>query len=1790
MKRVISCVLAVVLVLSLCAESYAVDTPVQEEGAFQDTLQEEGAFTDSLKKTPQEEDVEIVENGGKPENSEILPIVEEDSEDSEDSDETQLQEEITKTDQPMDLKTVSKGSHPGALGQVDVSILSGQILQGAAEFMVALTGEGASLQETVTLNPPEDAKDGGPARGDVTFEDLAAGTYVLTVTAAGFAAFSQEIEVDGRAYALTLMTEKTIAFERGQSDSAHPGFLLIGDVNGDGRIDELDRNMLTDAVEAGEQNPEKKTAGWDGNADLNRSGEVDLADLECLAKGYEVVGDISSTVTEKVPAGAVEVKEGTDTRLVSGDLSALLKNKGSAVLQTAAGGPITEQNAVAVEFDLSRYDGISVAGIVINTGKDDSIESGMIDVTYEEGQTETMTIPFKKGVDFLLNADTVQVTQDGSGALWIDFKTQIAVKKVTLKITGMESGSSLAEITQVEFLNNMADRISEPALDIPQNVSAQAENEAFTIAWDPCVNVTGYEVKISSAGQEETIMTKGETLRISSFGKKDLVNNTTYTAAVRSVNGAWSSRYSESVNVTPKASKKPDPPDGLKLSGAYRSIHASWKKMKNTDSYNLYYREKGSADYQKIEKIGTNSYTLSNLKDLTSYQVYVTGVNELGEGGPSLTGTAETISIEPARMPKYKLINRAKDGEVSEHIAGAYFEKGSMRDSKKDPEGTKTAWGTVDNDPRSHFYLGSWDSGGYNPLGNNGLFYEFDQAYKLQSFALQEVSVQSPDYFYIRVKYWDENGNPVEQKCSISKKMDSDKRAYYLIRLPEAVTTNKIQFGLARYSASGSITCSEVYFYHYDSLEDDIMALYTDDLHTELREDVTQAVIDALRKRINTPDEESGEYHPEREMLERELKTAEDILNSNLSDPVKVHNTITASEVNRGFGGLNAWQPLGVTAAEGEEITVYVGHNTKKTGESAGLQLIATQYHAESGTVSGGAVNLKVGRNDITLPKWSSVDTERGGALYVQYTGSSQSDQYAVRVSGGVPVPCLDLYQVEDEAERLKRTTQYVEELRVYKDSMEALHTEKHAGSKLAAVKYAYDEKNCILGASDILSDTMLLSLPVSQILSASNGDPQAILTSVNAMEKMMRLFYQHKGLSAQAADVADQYPSRHLNIRYQRMFAGAFMYASGNHIGIEWPETRGMVSCASVTADGEGRYVSGNYFGWGIAHEIGHCINQGAYAVAEITNNYYSVLAQAQDTNSSVRFQYENVYKKVTSGASGPASNVFTQLGMYWQLHLAYDNGYNFKTYDQYDQQLQNLFFARVDTYARTPSKAKAPGGITLTLTGDKDQNLMRLSCAAAEKNLLEFFQRWGMTPDQGTTAYAEQFEKETRAIYYVNDDSRVYRLSHGGSRLDAAGTTEAVGDVTAQISSVSASKVDFQLSALIPNEEVLGYEIVRCTRSGGRLEEETAGFTTGNFFQDTLPSLNNRVVTYKVTVIDKYLNRSMPKTLGEIKIQDDGSIDKSGWTVSADGLECTVDVKESTGTPEEPCHPITEDPIKRVADHDPATIYTGIAGDNAQVILQFHKTHVITGFKYQAADGVEQVRDYAVWVCDENGQWIEAARGTFGTDKEQTILFTDKEGRNLAGYRAAAVKLTILNQKGQEIGIAELDVLGATGDDIDFRHADAAGQAAVGRLENAFRYGENPEDVIPEGSLVFTGVYKGNPAYNVVVLYDQDGNIVSGTGPDGSRNAGQIILADVPDTGDIGEVSDGSWVYWIEPQYEIDLQKLKSVRAELYRVDDAFDNTGQRLVSDSLSVEVNAQMFEQPIHLSAAQRQQAE
>lgn len=1648
-------------------------------------------------------------------------------------------------------------------GQVNVSISPALALERTVDFTAALTGnDGQVLTQVLALGAGDMAE-------DVCFSRLSDGYYTLKVSADGFADYEQIINVDKQAASVKLMTgfADGIDYNRG----THPGTLLIGDANNDGIVDDLDRKQLTDAIDG-------RTGS--GVTDLNGDGSIDLVDLEYLAKGYRIGENTQATLETLIPSTVIKPSAGDGTYVAGGSLENLFVKNGGVQLATADGGVISSEDPVVLQFDVTDSGLAARAdGIAIGVSGENPVTRAEVYIDYIDGggAEATQLALIENGVHHLLDDGNVTVEQDSRGNIRINLGSQIAVKRVTIKISGMRKESSIAEISYVEFVNGMENKISEPASDMPENLTASAGNKSFTLNWDKCVNVTGYEVMIMQSGKSEVKKVSGCSLSVTSFNGSDLTNGIEYTVMVQSVNGAWKSGWCDPVNVIPKASAKPDRPDGLTAAGAYRSVRAAWKKAEDAERYNLYYKLRSDTEYTKIGNITATSYTISDLEDKSEYVLYVTAENEYGESGPSLTAAASTTDVSAPVMPKYNLINTGETGEKGQHIVSASQNHGTMTGSPLD-ENAGTAWGTVDHDPNSYYLRTTWDDGGYNYIGSNGLFYEFDEEYTIQSFALFEAVPTSPNLFYTKVNYWDANGVQTSLnygQVSTIRKTDSEGRAYYLIKLPQKAQIKKIQIGLARYLASGNINVSEVYFYRYDTIEDDIANLYDDDLHLVLKPEVTQETIDGLRARLNTPDPVSGEYNPDRERLETELKNAEDILNcKDLGDPVYIHNEISTSDVNRGFGGLNAWQPVGVTAAAGDTVTVYVGHNTKTTGAATNLQLVATQYHAESSAMASTVATLKVGANVIDIPKIWSIDEESGGALYIQYTGSNANDSYAVRVSGGVHVPVLDLYGVEDESEKLARAEAYIEELQAYLDGMEALHEQYHANSSNSNVnRYSYNERNCILGASDILLDNMLLSLPAKRILDGTgyggtSEKAAQIVRSTDAIEDMLYLFYQHKGLNDNAENVIDRLPKGHLNIRYQRMFSGAFMYAAGNHIGVQWAESANPLALSGVVSDENGRYISGSYLGWGMTHEIGHCINQGAYAVAEITNNYFAQLARAKDTNSGMRFTYDNIYDKVTSGATGQAPSVSTQLGMYWQLHLAYDNGYNYKTYDNHSEQLANLFYARMDSYSRNTSLAPAPGGIQLTLDGGTDQNLMRLACAAAEKNILEFFERWGKIPDSTTVQYASQFAKEERAIYYTDDDSRVYRIENPyGGYLGTSGNVQAVGmDTSANVSWNDPSQVVISLSAEnIPADEVLGYEITRCTTSGGQVAKEVVGFTTGSTFTDYAAGLNNRVVTYEVTVVDKYLYRSAPKTLNPIKIQDDGSLDKTWWTVSSTGLTASVSSNTEASSDDMPCAPKADDPIFLAADGNSITEYIGTVSANAEITLGFNRYETVTGFRYTAGSGAA-LGNYSIMVRTENGSWLEAASGYLGGSG--TVFFENADRKYISTYKADAVKLVILDQPGQEISVAELDVLGVTGDDVDFKSAD--GTAAIGVLSEDYRYGSGENDVIPKGSVVFTGAYKGNPAYSVVMLFDQNGNVVGGADSAGYLTAHQIILADDPGSGLLEDVANGTWIYWLTPEDNVSLSGISRVRAELYRVNDAFTNEGERLVSDSIFADI--------------------
>ena len=1609
------------------------------------------------------------------------------------------------------------------------------------------------------------------------------GEYILTIAGDGYQTFTQKVTIEKQSISKLCLKNSHQLDALYENISARPGVIGYGDVTNDQKVTEDDMNAILDAI---------VNDSTDSVYDLNKDGSVDILDASYISYNMDLE-NINSVQTIILSPDSITTIQTTATP-INGSIndiftggSVQLKPKSSAENEDESDNEtvleISKKNPIVLSFEVNSQGALTEAiTIAAPTEKDNAIAEGSIIVIDENDQeyeamigptastasdststvsTSTASASRTKNGSTVKQA-TATIAEDGS--IVINLNQQIAIKKVSIKVTATNS-RNLVEIAQIEFLNNMESRIPEPNKSKPTITSYVGANKEFTVTWTKESNITGYEVEITTETGVEILTTATNRITVKKFKNDKIKNGTEFTVRVRAINGSWKGEYSDSVLVVPKATNVPDAPENINIEGGYRLLNISWKDMEDTDTYHLYYRQSDSTkDYTVIENISKNSYQLTGLKINTSYEIYLQGVNEIGVSKKSAISVGKTTELEHAKTSNFKLINVPGEDGKTAHIESVQY-----------PSGTASSeFAVVDNDYASDWIINSWTSGGYG--GNhNGPIVTLDDYYTMDRIILVESTKQTYDYFYSRIQYWDENGTAHVISGRHSVKRDTTGKRYYEFVLDKPITTNKVQISFANYLAygDGMISIAEIKFYEYDPLEGDIYSIFEDDTHVSLHSWVTMEHINALEERLNIIDEVSGEYHYKKDILTLELENAKSLLNEQtLRDAYTVDTSISKkNDSHLGFqSGLSAYQPLGITAHEGEKLILYVGKDDAKLGSNSNVKLIATQYHGESGVWYKEVVsNLKVGRNEVTIPKISSMAVEHGGALYVEYTDNNTSTEINVRVSGGTDYPVLDLSRLDSEAKKKDAIRFYLTSLTTYVAKLEEIHNQNHKNNPDTNCDYVYDNKNCIYNTTDIVLDQMMYSVSAEQILNGINqktgsdleAQVEGMYATLAAMDQMMELFYQHKGLVEYPTDNTaynefvklygdkNKMPTTRQNIRYQRMFAGAFMYAGGLHIGIEWDSVPGLMTAEPVVSN-DGKYVSGNLFGWGIAHEIGHIINQREYTVAEVTNNYYSILAQADETNDAVRFSYEDVYEKVTSGTVGASDNVFTNLAVYWQLHLAYDNGYNYKTYDTYEEQLANLIMARMDMYARNNALAPAfADGKVFTISGaNTDNALMRLACAATKKNLLDFFIAWGMVPDQVTMEYASQFEKETRKIQYVNDEARLYRVENLTQADEITNITSAAtvhGTLSNEPNSNQVT-LNFGVSGM-QDDSLLGYEILR--------NGEPIAFVEGSQTEyiDTV-TFNNKVATYSVVAYDKFLNPSPEYKLDDIKIKHDGSISKDGFSITTN-MVSEQDVHDQ----DDICgmHPIQA--ITQAINDDYNDMYLGsVESGNPEIVLHLGEVTQIVGLKYTKA-GNDTIGNYEIQVSLDGVNWTSIKTGTFDSeDNQETVYFTHSEvetGARLDLQEVSYVKLIATGQSS--ISISELDVIGQPDDNVELI------EDGIGKLAQDFVVDETNVITIPAGSVVFIGEYSGHPAFNVVLLIDSDTNeVIEGD---------QYIFAQDPEGAELGAVSEGTWVYVIEPKEDGSLPTLpKNVKAELYRVDDAIQLTGQRFVSDTLTVKV--------------------
>nr|WP_243423503.1 M60 family metallopeptidase [Anaerotignum lactatifermentans] len=663
------------------------------------------------------------------------------------------------------------------------------------------------------------------------------------------------------------------------------------------------------------------------------------------------------------------------------------------------------------------------------------------------------------------------------------------------------------------------------------------------------------------------------------------------------------------------------------------------------------------------------------------------------------------------------------------------------------------------------------------------------------------------------------------------------------------------------------------------------------------------------------------------------------------------------------------------------------------------------------------------------------------------------------------------------------------------KDRKDAIQTYVDEVSAYVQKKGSTLNQTSIWNQTEISTPSVLLSIPVKE---AANGlTVDSLYDAILAWEDVSYVVNTTQGI-VDTAKEDYQYPMEsRQNIRYMRMFGSAFMYAAGNHIGVGYTSAGELTKGQPVTKLAQEAESNGLY-GWGIAHEIGH--NMDKLGKTEITNNLYSLMVQSYDgkdmtslpTRLETEGKYDDIFQKTAEARPGSANNVFVQLGMYWQLHLAYDDASEpMAFYQEFFQLWKSGEYASGNDY---------------------DNRFALIASKVADRDLTEFFTRWGMELSESTKRTLKTYEEETRAIWYLNDDSRRNRLddkgkANGTLTLEPVSITDSA-DGSGQDVTLRFSHTD--------SENILGYEILR--------DGKSIAFTQKTTYTDQIGTANNTVLTYSVRAIDKQGNPSADAEEQQVRISYDNVLEADLYELSREGTTITITMKDGKAQ--------------------------SVAGIKLDQTTSSVTAHISTN-------------------ADDNQKETTLILSQNMSDEGKFKAYFTKPGANETDSRIWTYDATKIVLEHVPEGAA-VQLIGAVNDDVAF-HMDGA---SIGRLSHNFQWGDTSDEVIPAGSLVIVGTYVGDPRYNYVEIQGEFTvrDLETGTESKEIRpiNGETYLLAEIPEDGQVSLISNGMFLYVIDEDMEdslkgdhVDCDQPSSlpdrIQALLYRTDSISSTNGR-------------------------------
>lgn len=1251
---------------------------------------------------------------------------------------------------------------------------------------------------------------------ELAVNGLPRGDYELVFSGSGYLTYRQALTIDG--------------FSRHVILGTGDGSFTLGDVNKDGEIDGGDLTALSGAL-AGEA-----TAEID-EYDLSGDGKIDIIDLAYITSAMAAGENGGARVfsTELLSCAL-------DTEALTGDgareLLSLFSSGGGVRLEGDDDGVMSLSIPLKEPVELEQLE-------IISPDTAAAPVRGTVALELDGGQT------LELGFDATPPGD-VHATGSvyGSSVITVPLGRRVAVKKVTVTVTET-AGAGYAVLESVRFLQDIVPENPAAQNDTVRGLSVTEGDSRVSLRWCELPNVDGYRVEYwPSSNERHRKSLAVDTPRAEISG---LDNLTEYCFSVTPVAGDWSGKSCGAVTATPRPASAPDMPDMVNVAALDGALKVSWKASKNATYYEIYCTDRANspaaAYTRRGGKITGTSATVSGLENGREYYLYVVAGNAMGKSAASRISTGTPVAVEyvrPEGIPTEGVLDSSLIADVR------LAEPGNYLSSAYTGEAPFTARNVIDGDYKTHWTAANWWRDEhvvctftgpvdlYSAVWVPRLDGEYPKnlrAYSVRVWRAGE-DLSGPGTLIVPdpEKGGQDSGgtgNDVYTWPNITNFNSAPASLFGVLPFGPVEDVIKISVAVEQ-RAYTTVSLSELIFLTYDPercLPDNIAALFADELHTQLSEGVTRQDIDALTARLNGSERC---YYLNTDTLADELRLAGELLDRGQSSGVVLPGirSRSAAADNKLYSQSGSeLQPLGVAARAGDEITVYA--QGIPAGES--VKVWATQFNAEVSDWIAGMGELQNGRNVLTVPKTGSQSTERGGSLYFTCSGTAP-EGISLHVRRAVDIPCLELsdwYSLSERARR-ERIGEYVDELYVY--------------SGVISVNESNKTSKC-LNVTELSLPGVLLSLPAAAVKNSLGQDRgqcvDTLYDSVLAWEDLMHICLTTQGIDETYESCKMQ---TRQNIRCMQMFSGAFMYAAGSHIGIGYGSSGSMVCGSPISALPEG--ADGNsLFGWGIAHEIGH--NMDKLGRAEVTNNIYSLMVQTYDGEANTlpsrlekSGKYSGIFAKTASGAAGASNDVFVQLGMYWQLHLAYDGA---------DEPMgfYNRFF-----------KAWKAGDYTGGLSGCDDRVALTAS-GVAGRDLTEFFQRWGMQLSSVVLERLKQYPREERAIWYLNDQSR---------RDAIAGVSPAAGSIDLSAKPAGDNSVELSVAADISGS-VQGYEIIR--------NGSSIAFTQSGKYTDVIGSANNRAYTYRAVAYDTLGNRVAESGTVEIRIAYDKTVDPSLYEI---------------------------------------------------------------------------------------------------------------------------------------------------------------------------------------------------------------------------------------------------------------------------------------------------------------------